>query len=292
MTRLIATRGLPGSGKSTWAEKYVLEHEAGTVVRVNRDSLRDMLHAGRWKGNKTEGITKLVRDQVICAALRQGKTVIVDDTNLSEKTTAELYTLTTITEFYPCEFRIQDFTDVPLETCIQRDLQRSKSVGERVIRGMYREFLAPKPEVYEPDPSLPHVIICDIDGTLAIKGDRDIYDYSKVHLDTPNLPIVHLLQTLGKEREVVFVSGREDSCLGKTRRWIAENTGFYCVESVRLLMRKTGDMRKDSIVKREIFEEHIRDKYQIDYVLDDRDQVVEMWRSLGLAVLQVAEGNF
>ncbi len=292
MTRLIATRGLPGSGKSTWAEKYVLEHEAGTVVRVNRDSLRDMLHAGRWKGNKTEGITKLVRDQVICAALRQGKTVIVDDTNLSEKTMGDLYALTTIVEFYPCEFRIQDFTDVPLETCIKRDLQRPKSVGERVIRGMYREFLAPKPEVYEPDPSLPHVIICDIDGTLAIKGDRDIYDYSKVGLDTPNTPIVRLVQSLGENTDVVFTSGRDDACHAQTCAWIAEHLGYAYPENIDLYMRATGDKRKDAIVKRELFDKHIRDKFQVDYVIDDRNSVVEMWRSLGLPVLQVADGDF
>jgi len=57
-------------------------------------------------------------------------------------------------------------------------------------------------------------------------------------------------------------------------------------------MRKTGDSRKDSIVKREIFEEHIKGKYRIQFVLDDRNQVVEMWRQLGLTCLQVAEGDF
>lgn len=289
MTRLIATRGLPGSGKSTWANAEILKHEAGTWIRVNRDSLRDMLHAGRWKGNKTENFTKLVQREIVSAGLRDGKTVIVDDTNLSPKT---IQLLEILAEEYDWNLKleIQDFTDVPLETCIKRDLQREKSVGEAVIRKMYREFLAPKPEIYNPDPSLPHAIICDIDGTLAIKGDRDIYDYSKVHLDTPNMPVVHLAQVLGEERLLIFVSGREDNCRMDTMDWLKDNLGFAFTPD--LFMRKTGDMRKDSIVKREIFDEYIRDKYQIDYVLDDRDQVVEMWRSLGLTVLQVAEGNF
>lgn len=57
-------------------------------------------------------------------------------------------------------------------------------------------------------------------------------------------------------------------------------------------MRPEGDIRKDSIVKREIFENYIRDYYNIQFVLDDRNQVVEMWRSLGLKCLQVAEGDF
>ena len=57
-------------------------------------------------------------------------------------------------------------------------------------------------------------------------------------------------------------------------------------------MRKSGDNRSDAIVKREIYETHIKDRYQVDYVLDDRYSVVRMWRELRLTVLQVAEGNF
>jgi len=57
-------------------------------------------------------------------------------------------------------------------------------------------------------------------------------------------------------------------------------------------MRSQGDTRPDEIVKREIYEEHIKPLYNVDFVLDDRNKVVKMWRSLGLKVLQVAEGNF
>jgi hypothetical protein len=58
-------------------------------------------------------------------------------------------------------------------------------------------------------------------------------------------------------------------------------------------MRKTGDRRADNIVKRELFEARVRNKYNIDFVLDDRNQVVDMWRNeLKLTCLQVAEGDF
>ena len=57
-------------------------------------------------------------------------------------------------------------------------------------------------------------------------------------------------------------------------------------------MRATGDPRKDSIVKREIFDREIRDRYRVVGVFDDREQVVQMWRALGLTVFQVAEGDF
>ena len=57
-------------------------------------------------------------------------------------------------------------------------------------------------------------------------------------------------------------------------------------------MRATGDQRRDSIVKLEIFDQEIRDRYHVIGVFDDRQQVVRMWRALGLTVFQVAEGDF
>jgi hypothetical protein len=57
-------------------------------------------------------------------------------------------------------------------------------------------------------------------------------------------------------------------------------------------MRPAGDMRKDAIVKRELFDRHVRDRYDVTCILDDRSQVVDMWRSLGLTCLQVAPGEF
>jgi hypothetical protein len=59
-----------------------------------------------------------------------------------------------------------------------------------------------------------------------------------------------------------------------------------------LYMRPEGDMRKDAIVKLEIFDNEIRDNYDVQFALDDRNQVVEAYRSIGLTVLQVADGEF
>jgi hypothetical protein len=59
-----------------------------------------------------------------------------------------------------------------------------------------------------------------------------------------------------------------------------------------LTMRKTGDRRPDYIVKRELFDTHIRNRYNVIVAFDDRQQVVNMYRDLGITVLQVAEGLF
>ncbi|MHB1731979.1 MAG: phosphatase domain-containing protein [Ferrimicrobium acidiphilum] len=284
--KLIITRGLPGSGKSTWAEAQVVADPQ--MVRVNRDSLRAMMNGTR-NNAKTEKLIANARDALIRTALSTGRSVIVDDTNLVPSTVERLRE---IAQEFKASFEVQDFTDVPVQVCIERDLHRERSVGSKVIMRMYRDFLAPKPAEYNPDPALPSAVICDIDGTLAFNVERSIYDYSKVSTDVPNEPIISLVRMLATQHEIIFTSGREDVCEADTRAWLAKYVVDTDPDQIKLFMRPANDKRRDAIVKREIFDAHIRDQYRVVYVVDDRNQVVEMWRQLGLTVLQVADGDF
>ena len=124
--------------------------------------------------------------------------------------------------------------------------------------------------------------LCDIDGTLALKGDRSPYDWAKVGLDTPNKPVITVARALAAKSGLLFVSGRMDQCRGETRLWLHT---FVCEPSLctckmPLLMRKDGDNRPDQIVKRELYERHVRGIYEVEgvLVLDDRDQIVKLWR--------------
>ncbi len=133
-------------------------------------------------------------------------------------------------------------------------------------------------------------VIVDIDGTLAEKGDRNPFDYSSVDRDTVKEATKELVNALWKDRyKIIILSGREDSCFGMTRAWLDSNMILFD----ELHMRKAGDRRKDSIVKKELYETAIKGKYDVRFVIDDRDQVVEMWRKeLGLACFQADCGNF
>lgn len=138
--KLIITRGLPGSGKTTWARTQ-------PAWRVNRDDLRAMV-LPTWPHGEPgheEALTE-AQHSAICALLLHGRDVIVDDTNLRQEHVDDLRE---IADQYGAEFVIKDFTDVPLETCLARDAVRSNPVGETVIRGMWRKYLAPK-EVGQP----------------------------------------------------------------------------------------------------------------------------------------------
>jgi hypothetical protein len=244
---------------------------------------------GTRNNAKTEKLIANARDALIRTTLSTGRSVIVDDTNLVPSTVERLRE---IAQEFKASFEVQDFTDVPVQVCIERDLHRERSVGSKVIMRMYRDFLAPKPAEYNPDPALPSAVICDIDGTLAFNVERSIYDYSKVSTDVPNEPIISLVRMLATQHEIIFTSGREDVCEADTRAWLAKYVVDTDPDQIKLFMRPANDKRRDAIVKREIFDAHIRDQYRVVYVVDDRNQVVEMWRQLGLTVLQVADGDF
>ncbi|MER5754400.1 AAA family ATPase [Streptomyces sp. NPDC002088] len=289
MTTLTMTKGLPGSGKSTWAKKTVAAAQPGTMVRVNKDDLRGMLHDNVQKG-PNERRTVKARDFLVAGFLGQGVSVIVDDTNLNPVHERRLRALA---ETYGAEFKIADHTAVPLHTCIRQDLKRDRSVGEQVIRGMYDQYLRPAPE--EPPAyvdGLPNVVLVDLDGTVAKMADRSPFEWDRVGEDAPHDDVIDLVNTLHDAGAViVFVSGRDGSAYDQTREWLARYVGEWTREAL-LLMRPAGDMRKDSIVKGEIYERDIQGQYNVWLVLDDRDQVVQMWRQRGLRVLQVAPGNF
>ena len=135
MTTLTITRGLPGSGKTTWART-----QRGHV-RVNRDDLRRMLHGGPLLTGWAETQVTLAQHAQVAALLRAGVNVICDDTNLRRHT---LRDLVRVGRECGAEVVIRDFTDVPVDVCVARDAARpaDERVGEETIRGMYQRYLA------------------------------------------------------------------------------------------------------------------------------------------------------
>lgn len=137
--------------------------------------------------------------------------------------------------------------------------------------------------------SLPQAIICDLDGTLALLGDRSPYDASRCLDDALNEPIAHILKTYHATGvDILVVSGRDAKHRKLTEQWLHQHAIAYHA----LHMRPSRDFRKDAVLKAELFERYVRARYEVLFVLEDRNQVVEMWRHLGLTCLQVAPGDF
>lgn len=306
MAELIITRGLPASGKSYWAKMWAMS--PGRAV-IERDMIRlEVLRMPTTKGTQDEEnlVTKIQRAMVE-QALCSGYSVCVSDTNLPQGRAREWAALAAQCH---ATFNVKDFTDVPLERCKMWNQGRwgtSKYVPEQVIIDMHQRFIASgnfkaqvEPVVIEPVrqyhasacSNLPEAWIFDIDGTLAIMGDRGPFEWHKVGLDEPNHWVMNVAETLSRDPDfaykIVVMSGRDEVCRDETEKWLTKWQVPYDV----LLMRSEGDNRKDNIIKAELFWNYVAPNYNVLGVFDDRQQVVDMWRAMGIGCAQVAPGNF
>ena len=285
MKKVFITKGLPASGKTTWA-KQLQEDNPGQYKRINKDDLRAMLDNSQWSKHNEKFVVE-TRNHLILAALLDGKHVIIDDTNFHHSHESKIRELVK----GKATVVIQEFKD-DVEECIKRDLKRTRSVGEKVIRQMYHQFVMgtdiDTSNTAIQDPANPHCIICDLDGTLALLNGRNPYDASLCCNDLVNEPVAELLRQ-NSNKTTFFFTGRNEMYRLPTEMWLKKHKLDFHAE---LDMRPDGDFRKDNIVKLEMFDKHIRGKYYVDLVLDDRNQVVEMWRNIGLTCFQVSDGNF
>lgn len=253
------------------------------------DELRRM--RGKYWIPEQESMIATWQELLTLSALKAGRNVVVDATNLKESRRNTLFT-TCAAEIADLEIETNIFDLDPI-SCIRRDSFRGdESVGADVIWRMFTsgnpdwasERIIPKDNLH-----LPSCYVFDIDGTLALMGDRSPFEWHKVGLDTLNLPVFWTLNRLRRDLKVILLSGRDSICREQTEQWLEAN-GLMGLE---LYMRPKGDMRKDSIVKKELYYKYIAPFHDVTAVFDDRNQVVDMWRKdLGISCFQVAEGDF
>jgi predicted kinase len=304
------TYGLPASGKSTWSKEQVKNSE-DNIVRVNMDDIRAMLALPYSKD--AEAVALKIQDQAILSAIKAGKDVIVDNTHIEKnmpKRIKQLFDGDVL-------FKVQDFTHVSKEDCIERDKsprrnvlgQPSRTVGSEVIGRMHNrmtnskwklteewmnDYMFPL-EPYVPNSDSSLCVVFDLDGTL-FRHHRSPYDYSKVGTDTVYENVKQLLKFYWDNHYSVFLcSGRPDVQNGLDIRKMTEDSLAKNSIPYDHLFMRDGVMQKDwndSDVKHYIFNTEFRDNYEIENWFDDRDRVVRRLRKLGVSVNQVRDGDF
>ena len=275
MTKIILTRGLPASGKSTWAKEFVRFNP--NTVRVSRDDLRSQLYPGADYRDIDEDLITEVETAAVRAALRQDKTVVVDAMHLQQRYINRWQKLG-----YPVEI-VEFHTDEA--TLLVRNTNRDSRVPNHVIVNNYKKFtnkdgslrkvkLNPEEYVidykYVSDNKKPTAVIVDIDGTLAHNdGHRSFYDYSQVMGDKPVWHVIDAANGLNSIHHTIVVSGRKAECREDTEAWLL----VHGIQYDEFYMREDGDDRADTIVKMEILRDKIAPEFDVIAAIDDHPSV-------------------
>ena len=146
-------------------------------------------------------------------------------------------------------------------------------------------------------------VIFDLDGTLALIDKRralaakdngkinwkTFFDPMNISLDEPNIPVIEMAKTLKAQgHSVVIFSGRDSISRTETMAWLKK----FGVPFDVLKMRPEGSFTPDDVLKQDWLDQLFPNKSDILCIFDDRDKVVKMWRSNGIACFQVAPGDF
>ena len=292
MPKIILTQGIQGSGKSTFAKKWV-EEDPVHRVRWNNDDCRRM--CGPYSVLERESFITSTRHSFIHKAMIDKKDIVIDDMNLNTRTTEYYEKIVKAyndqnTDKYVLEYK--QFFNISVDECILRDSMRPNPIGEKIIKSTYRKYrdyiinqsvnnmydnLVPN------NPKLENAIICDIDATLSLnlKG-RPFYGEGCAEGIADDIviePIANILRTMSKNNKILIVA---------KKNWLINNNIHY--DSIYL--RPVKDYSPGAECKKEIYNNYIKGKYNVSFVLEDNKKCVNMWRSEGLICLQPNDGNF
>jgi predicted kinase len=294
---LLILVGPPGSGKSTFAQEYISQH--AHWLRVCRDDLRAMQFANTRASDSTEVAVSKMANALITNMLQQGKNVIADATH------CKLASINDYIKQYKhlanIKFKVFDLPlDELKQRCTKRAAATGKIIGDDVVEKMYKDFITLKanfnfepinckPKIFTPlaiDNTKPTCILCDLDGTVALPNGRSMFSPTdeEVLNDTPVTTVIELLKLLASKHNIIFVSGRNETSRTATEQWIQQHISI----PYTLYMRATNDMRRDSVVKKEILHTYILPSYAPLAVFDDRLQVIrECWNAEGVFCFNV-----
>lgn len=215
---------------------------------------------------------------------------------------------------------------VCMERCLKREnhptIKNEQDAG-KALDLFFRKYERPTPDEADeiefryPKGPKPEAIICDLDGTLC-NIDHRLHFVKKEEIkprgfetpikkpdwgsffkemtnDTVNEWCEQILMNFSDpeaffNKDIILCSGRPDSYRAQTLEWLYTKTSG--VNFDELFMRSRNDFRKDDIVKEQILDFEILTRYKPVFAIDDRKQVVDMWRRRGIVCLACAEGDF
>ena len=289
---VIVTIGIPGCGKSKWAKDFSYSvRKTKYFALLERDIIRATMSEDgdinnyKYTRQREKDVTTAYKAR-LHRVLDCGSSLIISDTNLNEQHRLDLFKYLAL--HYPQVRVTMKVFDTSLKTCIKRNQKRHATVPESVLLRMEKQMRELLGKIrYGYSQGRPHCIIVDIDGTVAdMKGVRGPFEWSRVGEDKPIWEVINLingyLANPVLNTQVVFLSGRDGVCKPETKKWL----DLY-FKDYELYMRPEGSTESDDIVKERLYTNHIHLKYNVDFVMDDRKQVCQLWESMGLKLINV-----
>lgn len=295
MPSLILLVGPPGAGKSTNAKGMK------DRVYINQDSQGDKEHHVNFIN-----------------AVSMGLDIVVDRMNFDKKQRARYLDIAKKAGYSTEIIVIHE----SLKTCMERIQKRENhetikdaATGRKVLHFFFTRYERPTPDEADrvefryPPGDKPSAIVCDLDGTLCDiehrrhfvrrEGKKDWKSFfNGISEDKVNEWCADILDSMISKYKIVYASGRGDEYETQTREWLKrkglmefqKRNGDW--QEIDLFMRQRGDSRQDYIVKEIILDFEILTRYTPYFFIDDRKQVVDMWRRRGYTVLHCDEGSF
>ena len=296
--KAIVTVGVSASGKSTWARDFCYEQASqGKIFHIiERDQIRADILVAKNKTQPGEGVVwakwnwkwenevTAIADAKLAVADADPFVdgVIFSDTNLAADRRKTL-----LNKLVKQGFEVEEkFFDISWAEAVKRDTARKNGVGVSVLADQFARLQKATVKQYKGNPSLPKAVIVDIDGTLAHMNGRSAFAWDRVGEDDVDDEVRDVVAGLkASGYKVIVMSGRDGVCRDITVDWMKE----MGIQYDEFFIRTAGDMRNDGIIKAELFWNNVADRYNVKMVIDDRPQVLRMWRSLGLKTM--AMGN-
>jgi len=130
--------------------------------------------------------------------------------------------------------------------------------------------------------------LCDVSSVVHLQAEPDGFNafHEACAQCPPQAGVVDwCIDQYGRGHALLIVTGRDAYSRELTSQWLTQHLP---VPIDGLHMRKDGDFRSNTAIKREIHSD-LSERYDIRAAIDDDPEIVALWRDIGIPVFMVIE---